>query len=157
MDHADRGEKGKGSSGPQFGSRHSTKITPLGPSVGLPEIDSDDEENGEYMTSSSDDDESPASSSNIGDHKHVRFTPSVLADNSTDSSEHGSFSYNIGLPPAFDSNANGTYRAMLSGLGSGKSPAARGMKPVNARMGLESREEPKKIWYPTEDVKVRRG
>ena len=141
-DHADRKQNGKGTDQPHVKSRHSSKITPLAPTVGLPEIDSDDGENGESAASSSDDDFLPGASN-----KHVRFTPT---DNSTD--------YNVqGLRPGLDSESIGGFRAMPSGSGSGKGPAARGTtRPAKIRrIGPgESREERNmEIWYPTEEVK----
>ena len=160
MDPVNHQTKGWGTDGPRFGSRQSSKITPLTPTVGLPEIDSDDDEgDDESVGSSLGDDESLAPDPVVYDHKHVRFTPSVLAENSTESSERGStFSNTLGLRP--DSDVGGVYRAMPSGLGNSKGAVGSGMtrplKPVG--MGLEEGKEEKRreIWYPTENFNGRR-
>jgi hypothetical protein len=156
MDPVDGREKGKGTDRPQFVPRHSSRITPLTPTVLLPEIDSDDdEEDGTSVTSSSTlDDKSLASGPDVDVYKHVRFTPSVLANNSADSSERGSsFSNTLGLRPVFDYDAGKAYRAMPSGLGGGKGTAGRGttnsnpMKTVRSS-AEEGREKNMEIWYP---------
>lgn len=158
-DPVNRQKKGAGTDGPHFGSRQSSRITPLTPTVGLPDIDSDDDEgDDESMTSSLDDDESLASGPNVDEHKHVRFTPSVLADNSTESSERTSTLFNTsGLRPGLDSDV---YRAILSGPGSGKGATGGAtMQPTKtAGMGSGWGKEEKNIpefWIPTPHVTPR--
>jgi hypothetical protein len=162
MDPVNRQKKGAGTDGPHFGSRQSSRITPLTPTVGLPDIDSDDDEgDDESVTSSLDDDESLASGPNVDEPKHVRFTPSVLADNSTESSERTSTLFNtLGLRPGLDSDASGVYRAMPSGPGSGKGAAGGAtMQPTKAAgMGPGWGKEEKIIpefWIPTSNVTPR--
>jgi hypothetical protein len=155
-DHSDRRDNGASVDEPHFESRQSNRITPLTATVGLPDFDSDpDEESDEYPMSSSDDEESIAPVPEI-DLKHVRFTPSVLADNPTESSDRTSpFSNTARLRQdfAFDTNM---YQFVPSGLGSGKGGArSETTKPLKtARTGLEAKEvKNTEIWYPTENVK----
>jgi len=159
MDPINRQKKGAGTDGPPLGSRQSNKITPLTPTVGLPDIDSDDDErDDESMTSNLDDDESMASGPGVDEHKHVRFTPSVLADNSTESSERTSTLFNtLGLRPGLDPDASGVYRAVTSGPGSGKGATGGAtMQPTKtagtgAGWGKEEKIIPE-FWIPTSYV-----
>jgi hypothetical protein len=151
MDPVDRRGAANGTTGPQPGSSHS-RMTPLTPTVLLPDIDDEDDVSVTSSTSA-DDDESLVSTPD--DHKHVRFTPSVLADNSTDS--YSRFSDTPAFRPGFlDYDGIGAYHALPSGSGSAKSMAGRGMtKQMKiARLGLEDKEEKKMaFWYPTGEAK----
>lgn len=157
MDPVDHRGRANGTNGLHFGSGDPSRITPLTPTVLLPEIYSDGDDDDTSVTSSTDDDESSLESGPDVDHKRVRFTPSVLADNSTDSNDRGSFSNTLAQRTGAGSDTIGVYRAMPGGLGNGRGTAGRGVTTQMKMAGPgseEGREEKSmQIWYPTGDVK----